>query len=95
MLCSCTPAAPATWDGPCLSEPRAQLTFEQLQQNRFIPLVDMSYLAKPNWAGEAAHSFSASLSFADTRMMFPIERHKQYKARRLPVLPLIILDIKG
>jgi hypothetical protein len=57
-----------------LSQPRDQLTVEQLQQNRFLPFADMSYFAKPEWTSEAAHSFSGSVSFEDTRLIFPKER---------------------
>ena len=34
----------------------------------------MSYFAKPDWADEPAHSFSGSVSFADTRLIFPKDR---------------------
>lgn len=74
MLSSCTPATPAPWDGPRLSEPRDQLTVEQLQQSSALPLLDMSYFAKPEWASEANHSFSASVSFEDTRLIFLKDR---------------------
>jgi CubicO group peptidase (beta-lactamase class C family) len=38
------------------------------------PLTDMSYFARPEWAEQAIHSFSGSLSFEDTEMEFPIDR---------------------
>jgi hypothetical protein len=74
MVSSCTRETPVPWNGPRLSEPRDQLTVEQLQQNRFLPLLDMSYFAKPEWAQDAAHGFSGSVSFEDTRLMFPKNR---------------------
>ncbi len=65
---------PAPWEGPQLSQPRDQLTVEGLQQNGIHPLMDMSYFARPVWAGEATHRLSGSLSFADTRMIFQRDR---------------------
>lgn len=74
LVSSCTQEKPAPWEGPELGQPRDQLTVEHLQQSRFLPLLDMSYFAEPEWAGEAAHSFSGSVSFTDTRLNFPKER---------------------
>ena len=71
LIASCTPAGSAPWVGPELSQPRDQLTVAELQQNRFLPLADMSYFARPDWAGEAKHTFSGSVSFTDTRLIFP------------------------
>jgi PBP1b-binding outer membrane lipoprotein LpoB len=70
LVSACTREEPAPWEGPELSQPRNQLTVEELQQNRFLPLADMSYFAKPEWAGEAVHSFSGSISFENTRMIY-------------------------
>lgn len=74
LATACNTEGPSPWEGTELSQPRDQLAVAQLQQNRFLPLADMSYFAKPAWATEAAHSFSASVSFADTRLIFPKER---------------------
>jgi CubicO group peptidase (beta-lactamase class C family) len=74
VVSSCAREESAPWNGPQLSQPRDQLTVEQLQQNRDLPLLDMSYFAKPEWAREAAHSFSGSVSFVDTRMIYPLDR---------------------
>jgi CubicO group peptidase (beta-lactamase class C family) len=74
LVTACSQKGPAPWAGPELGQPRDQLTVEQLQQNRFLPLADMSFFAKPEWATEAAHSFSGSVSFTDTRLIFPKER---------------------
>jgi CubicO group peptidase (beta-lactamase class C family) len=74
LVSSCAQEGPASWEGPELSQLRDQLTVEQLQQNRLLPLADMSYLAKPAWASEAAYSFSGSVSFEDTTLNFPKER---------------------
>lgn len=74
VIGSCGQSEPAPWNGPRLSQPRDQLTVAQLQGNEILPLIDMSYFAKPDWAVEAAHGFSGSLSFADAGLTFPIKR---------------------
>lgn len=74
LISACTPEAPPSWEGPELTQSREQLTVADLQQNRFLPLADMSYFAKPDWATEAVHSFSGSVSFTETRLIFPKER---------------------
>lgn len=74
IVSSCTPEEPASWEGTQLSQSRDQLTVQELQQNKFLPLADMSYFAKPEWASAATHSFSGSVSFEDTRLIFPKER---------------------
>ena len=62
------------WNGPTLTQPRNQLTIEQLQGDSTLALVDLSYYAKPDWAQEASYNFSGSVSFPDTEMIFPKER---------------------
>ena len=74
LIGSCTQQEPAQWEGSKLGQSRDQLTIEQLQQNRFLPLLDLSYFAKPEWASEATHRFSGSVSFEDTRLIFPKDR---------------------
>lgn len=65
---------PVTWQGSELTQPRDQLTIEQLLGEIACPLVDMSYFAMPQWAEEAVHHFSGSISIEDTELVFPIER---------------------
>lgn len=74
LVSACSPEEPVPAPGPELGQPRDQLTVAQLQQNRFLPLADMSFFAKPAWAGEATHDFSGSVTFEDTRLIFPKER---------------------
>lgn len=75
LVSACTQDGPASWEGPELSQPRDRLTVGELQQNRFLAFADMSYFARPEWAGEAAHGFSGTVSFTDTRMIFPKDRN--------------------
>ena len=37
-------------------------------------LIDMSYFTKPNWGTDALHSFSGTLVFQDTELIFPKEK---------------------
>ena len=39
-----------------------------------LALLDMSYFSRPEWALEATHRFSGSVSFTDTELTFPTER---------------------
>ena len=71
---SCFRGEPAPWNGPQLTQPREQLTADQLQRDDTPALLDMSHFARPEWALEAAHPFSGSVSFTDTELIFPIER---------------------
>ena len=59
---------PTEWNGPKLMQPRNQLTAEQLLGDSMPAYVDMSFYAQPEWAGEAVHHLSGSVSFQDTRM---------------------------
>jgi CubicO group peptidase (beta-lactamase class C family) len=74
LVVSCNREEPATWTEPILSQPRNQLTVPQLQEDKTFSLLDMSYFAKPEWAREAEHGFSGSISFVDTEMIFPKDR---------------------
>lgn len=62
------------WIGPLITQPRNQLTVEQLKQNNILPLTDMSFFAKPNWAQSSTDIFSGTISFNDTKLVFPKER---------------------
>ncbi|MBW2364825.1 MAG: serine hydrolase, partial [Deltaproteobacteria bacterium] len=59
---------PIPFEGTTLTQPRKQLTFEQLQEPRTPQLLHMSYLAKPEWGQKASNRFSGSLIFGETRM---------------------------
>ena len=74
LISACTQEEPASWDGSEIGQSRDQLTVVQLQADNTLPLLDMSYFAKPEWASEATENFSGSVSFADTRLIFTKER---------------------
>ena len=65
---ACQPDPPAPWDGPVLTEPRTQLTVRQLTADDPIPLLDMSFFARPDWAKDSAVLFSGSVSFGESDM---------------------------
>ena len=54
----CARDEPAPWDGPVLVQQRTQLTVAQLQRRELLPLVDMSFFARPAWAQEADEDIS-------------------------------------
>ena len=65
---------PMEWDGSTLTQERAHLTVEELIEGHPQPLVDMSYFARPDWGEPALHAFSGTLSFQDTKLLFPKEK---------------------
>jgi len=78
----CTGPVPAPWEGPTLSEPRTQLTVEQLLGDEAPPLLDMSFLARPDWAvGDGApfvgglrlRATTLAMSFPEARELYPGE----------------------
>lgn len=73
-LSACGHEEPTPWNGPVLSSLRDQLTVAQLMGPDTPDLLDMSYLARPDWAQAPGHSFSGSISFAETEMIFPKDR---------------------
>lgn len=70
---SCDPE-PVAWNGPKLTEPRDQLTIEHLFGHEELPLIDMSFFARPEWAQTTATRFSGAISFKDTEMIYPLDR---------------------
>jgi CubicO group peptidase (beta-lactamase class C family) len=95
LMSACSQRGPAPWAGPEMSQPRDQLTVAELQQNRFLPLLDMSYFARPEWADAATHSFSGSLTFADTRMIFPKERNPYDGENSFPAFTVDFITHEG
>lgn len=84
LASGCGPRAPEPWNGPVLTRPRNQLTVAQLDAPDTLPLLDMSFFARPAWAAEAASPFSGSISFAQTKMLFPLARAHRPAEDRFP-----------
>jgi CubicO group peptidase (beta-lactamase class C family) len=80
---------PDSWNGLKLTHPRNQLTVEHLLGENVLPLIDMSFFARPEWAQPANCQFSGTISFDDTEMIYPIER-AYYPGEN--IFPGIILD---
>ena len=89
LVNSCNINKPTPWNGPTLTQPRNQLTIEQLQGDSTLALVDMSYYTRPDWAQKASYNFSGSVSFPDSEMIFPKER-APYEGEN--VFPAITID---
>lgn len=86
---------PLPWNGPKLTQPRNQLTIKHLQEDRTFALMDMSYFAKPEWAGDAAYGFSGSVSFEDTELIFPKDRDPYAGEDIFPGFTIDFLAHKG
>ena len=78
-----------SWNGPVLTQPRDQLSVEQLRGDSIPVLLDMSYYSRPEWAGEAKHSLSGSVSFQDTEMTYP-EGRDPYEGEN--IFPGVTID---
>ena len=74
VFSSCFLDKPALWNGPSLTQPREHLTVQDLQTDSTYSLMDMSFFAIPEWADKALDSFSGTITFNGTEMIFPIER---------------------
>ena len=81
---SCQLMGPAPWDGPVLSEPRTQLTVDQLRGSEVPPFLDTSFFAQPDWARDSTEPFSGSVSFTATEMIAPKERESYEYEDSLP-----------
>jgi len=69
----CSSIKSIPFEGTTLTQPRQQLTVDQLQEPATSHVLDMSYLAKPNWGQKATDRFSGSFTFVETKMITPID----------------------
>lgn len=86
---------PAPWDGPTLTRPRDQLTVDQLHGEALPELLDMSFLARPDWADGDGEPMVATLSLAATDLVmdFPATRDLYAGEERFPALELeLVVD---
>jgi CubicO group peptidase (beta-lactamase class C family) len=86
---------PLDWNGAILTNPRQLLTAEELLAGKTQPLIDMSYFAQPDWSSEAKHSFSGTISFEDTKLIFPIERAYYPGENSFPKFEIAFLSHDG
>lgn len=85
---SCQMVGPAPWDGPPLSEPRREITVEQLLAGDPLPFLDMSFFARPAWATDEAAPFSGSITLTETQMIAPKERDSYEREDTFPALTI-------
>jgi CubicO group peptidase (beta-lactamase class C family) len=94
LLSSCS-QKPVPWNGPTLIQPRVHLTIEQLLQDSTFVLMDMSFFAKPDWADEAVHSLSGSVSFDDTKLIFQKDKGQDLGEDIFPGVSLDFITHEG
>jgi hypothetical protein len=85
---------PALWDGPVLTEPRTQLTVGQLTGDEPLPLLDMSFFARPDWAKDSTEPFSGSVSFGEAKMVSPKTRDSYEGEDLFPKLKIEFISHK-
>lgn len=85
---SCQLGEPEPWEGPVLTEPRTQLTVDQLTADDPLPLLDMSFFARPGWAKGGAAPFSGSVSFGESEMVSPKTRETYEGEDLFPALTI-------
>ena len=92
---SCSQNSPAAWNGPKLDQQRDQLTVEQLRADSITALLDMSYFTKPDWAGDALHSFAGSITIKEEEMTFPLDRAPYPGETLFPGFTISFVSHKG
>lgn len=66
---ACRCGGPDPWDGPVLTEPRTQLTVDDLSSDGTFALMDMSFFGRPAWAADSTAPFSGSVTFAEAALL--------------------------
>jgi hypothetical protein len=89
LLVNSCRAKPELWKGPELIRPLNQLTSKHLLGDSPLPLLDMSFFARPEWAQPASCHFSGAISFRNTEMIYPADR-KYFPGEN--IFPGITLD---
>jgi CubicO group peptidase (beta-lactamase class C family) len=93
----CTRSIPTPWNGPRLTQPRAQLTVDTLLDEELPPFVDTSFLARPDWAEADPEPFVGTLELAATplEMDFPQTRALYSGEDLSPALSLDLVSHQG
>jgi CubicO group peptidase (beta-lactamase class C family) len=86
---------PAAWNGPRITQPRQHLTVDELVDGRPQPLLDMSFFAKPAWAGTAKEPFSGTLTLQESTLQFPKEKAYYPGEDIFPSLELDFITHRG
>ncbi len=93
----CKSSGPAPCGGTPMSEPRTGLTVEDLLEEETPPLLDLSYLARPDWADGGADAIegSVALNAVDLELDFPETRALYAGEARFPSVTLDFLSRDG
>jgi hypothetical protein len=94
LASSCQRQRPAPWDGPVLTEPRAQLTVEELTTDAPAPFLDMSFFARPAWAKDSAVPFSGRIAFDEAAMVAPKDREAYEGEDLFPAIEVAFISHK-
>lgn len=86
---------PVQWKGPVLTQPRNQLTADELLEGKAQPLVDMSYFARPDWGETALAGFSGTLHITEAVLDFPKEKDHYPGEVNFPNLQLDFITHEG
>lgn len=89
---ACQRQGPAPWDGPVLTEPRAQLTAEELRADTPPPFLDMSFFARPAWGKDSEVPFSGKVTFEEAAMVAPKEREAYEGEELFPALEIAFIS---
>jgi len=97
VLGSACSSGPAPWDGPQLTEPRTSLTVDELQNGALPPLLDLTFLARPDWAsGDGAPAtLGLRLETAPFTMDFPATRDLYAGEELFPAVTLELVARDG
>ena len=94
LVYSCQ-SRPTPWNGPALTQPRKNLTAEELAEGKAQPLMDMSYFAKPQWGKNAITPFSGTIILQDTELNYPKEKEYYPGENIFPKLQLDFISHRG
>jgi len=81
-LTACRDDAPEPWDEPVLTQPRTQLTVDQLLHDGAFPFLDLSFFARPDWAQGDPAPFSGSIAFEERTLVLTAP-HEPYPGEAL------------
>ena len=94
LLYSCQ-NRPAEWNGSILTQPRENLTVEELVEGNTQSLIDMSYFAKPPWGNQSIAPISGTISLQETELIFPKEKEYYPGENIFPNLQLDFISHDG
>ena len=86
---------PLPWNGPALTQPRKNLTVEELVEGKAQPIIDMSYFAKPEWGNQAKAPLSGTVMLQETELNYPKERAYYPGENIFPKLELDFISHNG